>query len=66
MIDWNSLWNKSRFIDKILYKINQLLKYSYYIIHTMLLLGLCLESSSMPYSNFQLFEVSPQIMVSIE
>ena len=34
-IDWNSLWNNSRFIDKILYKINQLLNYSYYIIHTM-------------------------------
>ena len=38
IIDWNSLWNNSRFIDKILYKINQLLKYSYYIIHTMLVL----------------------------
>ena len=41
MIDWNSLWNNSRFIDKILWKINQLSKYSYYKIHTMLLLGPC-------------------------
>ena len=38
MIDWNFLWNNSRFIDKVLYTINQLLKYSCYIIHTMLLL----------------------------
>ena len=64
MIDWNSLWNNSRFIDNILYKINQLLKYSYFIhtINTMLLL----ESSGKPYSSFQLFEFSPQIMVFIE
>ena len=37
--DWSSLWNNSRFIDKILCKISQLLKYSCYIIHTMLLLA---------------------------
>ena len=38
IIDWSSLWNNSRFIDKILHTINQLLKYSHYIIHTTLLL----------------------------
>ena len=60
MVDWNSLWINSRFIDKIFLKINQLIfilfKYSNYIIHAMLLL----KSSGVPYSNFQLFEFSPQ------
>ena len=62
MIDWNSVWNNSKFIDKILYKINQLLKYLYNIIHTMLLL----ECSGSPYRNFTLFEFSTETMVSIE
>ena len=62
MIDWNSVWNNSKFIDKILYKINQLLKYLYNIIHTMPLL----ECSGSPYRNFTLFEFSTETMVSIE
>ena len=62
-IDWNSLWNNSRFIDKILYLNKSTLEMfilytSYYAtIGTMLLL----ESSGVPYSNFQLLEFSPQI-----
>ena len=54
MTDWNSLWNTSRLIDKILY-LNKstfemfILYTSYYAtVGTMLQL----ESSGVPYSNF--------------